>query len=407
MVYADTGLSEDDAKSILNQTTFYQKNGTTGTGTTCAADGTDPTIPTDTNGDAQQIGFNYFVGKGLSDVQAAAIIGNFMQESHMNPNANQAGGPGMGIAQWSSPGRWDNLLKFAKLPVNSDLDPFSLGLQLAFVWQELTGKPPAGDYTDVLTLLQQQTDIEEATGYFMGTSAAKDLDPATSAFMARHGRVGGYENPGTPQLGSRIEYAKNVLSKYGGTATGAVTGTTASCGSVGSVDCSNSGTATDSSLSSVRQNVVCLTRAELELWKNGDLKPGPQNDFYKYSDGVNNEWCAYFASWIYAKANYPFPGTPLPLVMQIHDVGVAGGKFTYHASSGYTPVPGDLAIHEYSPDSHHVNIVVSVNANKKTMVAIGGNQAGTSTANNSSKVSAVSYNSFTTDSIIGYVSPVE
>src|SRR5260221_12348293 len=52
--------------------------------------------------------FDYFLGKGLTAVQAAGIIGNLMQESNVDPTAAQPGGPGRGIAQWSVGGRWDH-----------------------------------------------------------------------------------------------------------------------------------------------------------------------------------------------------------------------------------------------------------------------------------------------------------
>ncbi len=65
----------------------------------------DPVV-TETASD--QIAFDYFVGKGLTDVQAAGIVGNLDQESGMSPTiAQYGGGPGRGIAQWSVGGRWD------------------------------------------------------------------------------------------------------------------------------------------------------------------------------------------------------------------------------------------------------------------------------------------------------------
>src|SRR5438105_13835498 len=55
-----------------------------------------------------KIAFDYFLGKGLTAVQSAGIIGNLDQESGMDPTISQfGGGPGRGIAQWSAGGRWD------------------------------------------------------------------------------------------------------------------------------------------------------------------------------------------------------------------------------------------------------------------------------------------------------------
>src|ERR1051325_10039043 len=88
-----------------------------------------------------QTAYNFFVGKGLTNVQAAGIVGNLDQESGVNPNAVQyGGGPGRGIAQWSVGGRWDtsyhaNAVWFAGQRGES---VWSLNLQLEFIWYELT-----------------------------------------------------------------------------------------------------------------------------------------------------------------------------------------------------------------------------------------------------------------------------
>src|SRR6476646_3597410 len=55
-----------------------------------------------------KLAFDYFLGKVLTSVPAAGIVGNLDQESGMDPTAVQPGGPGRGIAQWSVGGRWDS-----------------------------------------------------------------------------------------------------------------------------------------------------------------------------------------------------------------------------------------------------------------------------------------------------------
>src|SRR5581483_3032280 len=84
--------------------------------------------------------FDYFVGKGLTNFQAAGIVGNLDQESGVSPTAVQQGGPGRGIAQWSVGGRWDtdsgdNATAYA---AKQNQSVWSLGLQLDFIWYELT-----------------------------------------------------------------------------------------------------------------------------------------------------------------------------------------------------------------------------------------------------------------------------
>lgn len=53
--------------------------------------------------------FAYFINQGWSAAQASGIVGNLIQESGVNPESQQSGGPGMGIAQWSNGGRWSSL----------------------------------------------------------------------------------------------------------------------------------------------------------------------------------------------------------------------------------------------------------------------------------------------------------
>src|SRR6478609_2670597 len=85
--------------------------------------------------------FDFFIGKGLTNFQAAGIVGNLDQESGVNPSSVQAGGPGRGIAQWSVGGRWDstaggnNVLAYA---ASQGKSATSLSLQLDFIWLELT-----------------------------------------------------------------------------------------------------------------------------------------------------------------------------------------------------------------------------------------------------------------------------
>lgn len=130
--------------------------------------------------------FRYFVQKGLSPMQSAAIVGNFMQESHVNPNSVQSDGPGRGIAQWGVGGRWDTLLKYAQ---NRNTPPTDLGIQLDFSWHELT------------TSFQNVLD---------GLKSAQTIDQATEIISSQ------YEAAGDPQLSRRIAYAKTILASYGG-----------------------------------------------------------------------------------------------------------------------------------------------------------------------------------------------
>lgn len=397
------GMSDLDCQAILGN----WPNWIPDTGSTCNGSTTTDTIP---GGDNKQKAFNYFVGKGLTDIQAAAVVGNLIAESSVNTSADQPSGPGMGIAQWSNPGRWDALVAFA---AQQGRDKFDLGLQLDFMWHELQADP----YSTALANTKKQTTIADATGYFMGTaSPIAQSDPATDAFIAAHGKVVGYENPGIPHLDARIKAAQITLNSFGGGGSGGVSGSDASCGSSGSVDCSGPSTAGTSSgaLSQVRQQVVCLAQAELSQWKSGKMKVGFRADsadsFSKYSQNSDELWCADFASWVYNQAGYPIGPSAsswrVASVAGIQQIGQSGQKFHYHAAAGYTPKPGDLVIH-LSGESH-VNIVVSVNTNNSSMIMVGGDQSPTTNAGypDGSVVSKYSAGSFSgTDGITGYVSP--
>jgi hypothetical protein len=134
--------------------------------------------------------FFFFVGKGLTPIQAAGIVGNLDQESQVDPGAVQAGGPGRGIAQWSVGGRWDtdandNVVWYAGTQGESSS---SLNLQLEFVWYELQTFSSYG-----LAALQASTNVTDATVAF-------ETD---------------FEGCGTCDQSTRISYAEAALAAYG------------------------------------------------------------------------------------------------------------------------------------------------------------------------------------------------
>jgi hypothetical protein len=144
-----------------------------------------------------QAAYDYFVGKGLTNFQAAGIVGNLDQESSVDPSAVQyGGGPGRGIAQWSVGGRWDtdtndNATWYAS---KEGLSVWSLQLQLDFIWYELT----------------------TFSGYGLGSlKASTNVTDATIAFETD------FEGCGTCDQANRIAYAQAVLAAYGSVEYGA------------------------------------------------------------------------------------------------------------------------------------------------------------------------------------------
>jgi hypothetical protein len=140
---------------------------------------------------SDNVAFDFFVSKGLTTDQAAGIVGNLDQESSMNPTVSQyGGGPGRGIAQWSAGGRWDtdardNVIWYASTLGQS---PYSLTLQLEFVWYELETFPSYG-----LAQLRAATSVAEATIVF------QDM----------------FEGCGECDQGNRIADAEAALAAFG------------------------------------------------------------------------------------------------------------------------------------------------------------------------------------------------
>ncbi len=156
------------------------------------------------------------------------------------------------------------------------------------------------------------------------------------------------------------------------------TSTTQTCSGTStttSVDCNGAVPAGTAGLSQTRQEIVCIAQNQLALWKS---KPGyasadfpyAAKGFLPYSQGRYEEWCADFSSWVYNQAGKPLqsPDWNISYVPNIQAIGGTGGFVWHPAGSGYTPVPGDLAIH----GSAHVNIYVSYANGQATY--IGGDQ---------------------------------
>lgn len=139
----------------------------------------------------ERIAFQYFVGKGLTSTQSAAIVGNLMQESSVTPTSVEyGGGPGRGIAQWSVGGRWDtsrgdNVTAFAAARGASRTN---LQVQLDFIWYELSTYPDFG---------------------LQSLRSASTISSAVYVFQSK------YEICGTCASSKRVQYANQVLAAYG------------------------------------------------------------------------------------------------------------------------------------------------------------------------------------------------
>lgn len=178
----------DALKAINNGYGWYDPNFggcTTGPGIATGLVGSDPV----------QQAYNFFVSMGLNNFQSAGIVGNLMQESGVDPTSRQKGGPGTGIAQWSNPGRWNELVSWVSDPKNfpdgKAHDANTLYPQLMYTWHEMKDVPP---WNKTLPDIKQAQNVEQATQIFNDD----------------------FEKAGTPNMPNRIKYARQVLQQYGG-----------------------------------------------------------------------------------------------------------------------------------------------------------------------------------------------
>jgi len=145
-------------------------------------------------GDNVEISYNFLVGKGLTTVQAAGIVGNLKLESSpvISPTITNPKSGAYGIAQWLG-GRLEGLRNFA---AENGYNPDSLEGQLEYLWWEISSEDSIEKITyEVLEAIQDSNDIEEIAILW-----AKLFERAT-------------DTPETLQL--RIAYSASVLAEFG------------------------------------------------------------------------------------------------------------------------------------------------------------------------------------------------
>lgn len=103
----------------------------------------------------QQEAMRYFMDKGLTDYQAAGLVGNLVRESQLIPTATNASSGAYGIAQWLGPRKKALVSRYGKTP--------TLRQQLDFVWDELNSTHKTG-----LSKLKSSRDVAEAARNAMG-----------------------------------------------------------------------------------------------------------------------------------------------------------------------------------------------------------------------------------------------
>lgn len=169
-------ISKADLEAVAAETVMFDPNSCT---EAPKDDNDEGPLSGSTN---QQKAYNFYTSepRGLSPAQAAGVVGNLMVESSPKIDTKATNGTHWGIVQWDA-GRWAKLKTFAK-----DRDIYDLQVQLEFSWKEASER---------------------------GTSTA--LKGAKSAEEAARIWEEQIEISGGQAMNKRIEYAKQVLYKYG------------------------------------------------------------------------------------------------------------------------------------------------------------------------------------------------
>jgi N-acetylmuramoyl-L-alanine amidase len=166
--------------------------------------------------------FNFFVGKGLTDVQTAGIMGNMSQESGFEPQRVEGGGEsktptsgGWGLIQWTPGTKILGIAKEAKI----DTPIHELGTQLEIVWWHMNNISPTSR-SNILPEFKKK-----ATNPKTAASAFEEL----------------MEGAGTPAMANRWAAAEAAMRKYGGKGGGGGESAPGSDSSEGGCQCTEQG----------------------------------------------------------------------------------------------------------------------------------------------------------------------
>lgn len=387
-------LSSSDLQSINNDTVWYDPNA----GSSCGGVALTPST-TLSNGVPQPYRDIIAAGAAKFGADPNIVAAIFAQE-------HGAAWPASPNGPWASSGAGaQGPMQFLKTTFDSyavsasggtpDIQNLSDALYTGAKYIAGLGGKPGTPVGNEQFPLQNNTLLRVAASYNWGGG---NVDKAGSSFPLQSLNS---------ETKAYVEHVYTMLSTNfatmpGGSTTVSSASPTTSCYTAG-------GTCTQGT---ARQRVVQCLEQELALWTSGQLKPG--TDYKKYSNNRPEDWCADFASWVYNQAGYPFgPGGSTNPTWDIAYTGSFmvppqdGSKFVVHPASGYTPQPGDIALHS-DPGNlwYHTNIVAAVNGPQITL--IGGNQSaadGGGEYYSRSKVSSYPISGSTDDSIVYYISP--
>ncbi len=203
----DDSGNEALAKLITDSVTGGSASGSTGGSAACCGAGSGSVALV--GSENAEKAYNFFVGKGLSAIQAVGIMGNLEAESTIDPTQVEAGnGIGYGIAQWSFGRRTDleNAAKAKGVPVAD------LGFQLEYLYNESTQRDSRSyPGTNEIEGLKKQTTVRDAVFYWEDN----------------------HERPAVSHQEIRVQFGNDFLARFGSNSGGAGSGGAATGGCSG------------------------------------------------------------------------------------------------------------------------------------------------------------------------------
>lgn len=155
--------------------------------------------------DNEEIVWNFLRSKGLSEICAAAAMGNIQAESGFNPGIEEYGsGIGFGLAQWSY-GRRTQVEQYA---ADKGKPASDINTQLDFLWMEMDPSADRGSYAS----LQWGGGGYgwDGAGIFSTFTSMTDLDSATILYCRA------FERAGVEALDTRTKNARDIYTRHAG-----------------------------------------------------------------------------------------------------------------------------------------------------------------------------------------------
>lgn len=270
------------AGNSLDASSGIATSGTISSGGTVTSDGT-------LEGNTKAV-YEFMLNNGYSSVAAAAACGNLMWESGggssgIKLNAVESTGEGVGMVQWSF-GRKTAFINYCK----SKGDPWpnqNVQLQCEFMLQELNG----GQWQFAGTSFGYPSSMNVSLNTFRTST---DVDAATGYWCACFERCY-YKDA---HLSTRIQYAKQVLQKYGSSGNSIRTSTkTVTNSKIKTYNLSDSELRGIARLCQQEQGSVVGAAAEASLMANRfELHGSSYGSLYNYIK--NSGWFAKASYWM-------------------------------------------------------------------------------------------------------------